>query len=120
MSAEIVGLLALFLIALAFAAAVLAAQRLLAPGNAGDEPRDATPEPSEPADPSPRALGRPVVRFYLAALFFLVAQVAVALLYPWAAHVGALGRQGVAAIVLFSLPMIVGFAYGWTKGALDW
>ena len=59
-------------------------------------------------------------RFFLAAMFFALIDLAVLLLYPWAALLRELPSEGVVSAGVFALPVAVGVLYGWRKGALRW
>ena len=60
------------------------------------------------------------VRFYLVALLFIIFDLEVAFLFPWAISLGAIGRFGFWSMVLFLGILTVGFVYEWRKGALEW
>jgi NADH-quinone oxidoreductase subunit A len=62
------------------------------------------------------------VRYYLVAILFILFDLEVAFLFPWAAALGSLGRwsAGFWAMMLFLAILTVGFIYEWKKGALDW
>ena len=60
------------------------------------------------------------VRFYLVALLFLVFDLEVAFLFPWAVSLETTGWTGWIAMMVFLVILTVGFAYEWKKGALDW
>jgi NADH-quinone oxidoreductase subunit A len=62
------------------------------------------------------------VRYYLVAILFILFDLEVAFIFPWAAALGALGRwsAGFWAMMLFLAILTVGFLYEWKKGALDW
>ena len=60
------------------------------------------------------------VGYYLFGLIFLVFDVEAAFLFPWAVTVREVGLKGLAEVVLFLLILIVGLAYAWRKGALEW
>lgn len=60
------------------------------------------------------------VRFYLVALLFLVFDLEVAFLFPWAVSLEYIGWTGWIAMMIFLAILTVGFAYEWKKGALDW
>jgi len=62
------------------------------------------------------------VRYYLVAILFILFDLEVAFLFPWAAAVGSLGAwsAGFWAMMLFLAILAVGFVYEWKKGALDW
>jgi len=66
------------------------------------------------------ARGRFDVRFYLVAMLFIVFDLEVAFLFPWAVALGALGWPGVASMLLFLGVLTVGFLYEWKSGALEW
>ena len=60
------------------------------------------------------------VRFYLVSLLFIIFDLEVAFLFPWAVSLGAIGAFGFWSMVAFLAILTVGFAYEWKKGALEW
>ena len=60
------------------------------------------------------------VRFYLAAILFIIFVLAVAFLFPWAAAFGDLGLFGYFSVMVFLAVLTIGFIYQWKKGALEW
>lgn len=70
--------------------------------------------------PSGSAWGRFSVRFYLTALLFLVFDVEVIFLYPWAVELRRLGMFGFVEAFIFIAILFVGLIYAWERGALDW
>ena len=66
------------------------------------------------------AWGRFSVRFYLTALLFLVFDVEVVFLYPWAAELRMLGMFGFVEALVYIGILTVGLIYAWQRGALDW
>ena len=60
------------------------------------------------------------VGYYLFAVLFLMFEVETVFLFPWAAVVGRIGMQGLLSIVFFIAVLILGLAYAWRKGALEW
>ncbi len=60
------------------------------------------------------------VRFYLVAILFIIFDLEVAFLFPWAVSLGAIGMFGFWSMVVFLGVLTVGFIYEWKKGALDW
>ena len=60
------------------------------------------------------------VGYYLFAILFLMFDVEAVFLFPWAAVVGRIGMQGLLSIVFFIVVLILGLAYAWRKGALEW
>src|SRR5262245_55415610 len=60
------------------------------------------------------------VRFYLVSLLFIIFDLEVAFLFPWAISLGDIGVFGFWSMVIFLGVLTVGFIYEWKKGALDW
>ena len=60
------------------------------------------------------------VRYYLVAILFIVFDLEIAFLVPWAVALDAVGMVGLAAMGVFLLVLVVGFVYEWRKGALEW
>ena len=60
------------------------------------------------------------VRFYLVAILFIIFDLEVAFLFPWAAALGDIGMLGFWSMVVFLGILTVGFIYEWKKGALEW
>ena len=60
------------------------------------------------------------VRFYLVAILFIIFDLEVAFLFPWAISLGTIGVFGFWSMVAFLGVLTVGFIYEWRKGALDW
>jgi NADH-quinone oxidoreductase subunit A len=63
---------------------------------------------------------RQSVKFYLVAMIFLLFDIEVAFLYPWAMALRDLGWTGFTQVVLFMALLLAGYTYVWRKGALDW
>ena len=87
-------------------------------------PRKPTPEKAAPYECGMPAVGdareRQSVKFYLVAMIFLLFDIEVAFLYPWAMALRDLGWSGFVQVVLFMLLLLAGYVYVWRKGALDW
>ena len=60
------------------------------------------------------------VRFYLVAILFIIFDLEVAFLFPWAVSLGNIGLLGFWSMMFFLFILTVGFIYEWKKGALDW
>ena len=60
------------------------------------------------------------VRYYLVAILFIVFDLEIAFLFPWAVALDSIGVVGLAAMGVFLLVLVVGFVYEWKKGALEW
>jgi len=87
-------------------------------------PRKPTPEKEAPYEcgmpPVGDARERQSVKFYLVAMIFLLFDIEVAFLYPWAMALRELGWTGFVQVVLFMTLLLAGYVYVWRKGALDW
>ena len=87
-------------------------------------PRKPTPEKEAPYEcgmpPVGDARERQSVKFYLVAMIFLLFDIEVAFLYPWAMALRELGWSGFVQVVLFMALLLAGYVYVWRKGALDW
>jgi NADH-quinone oxidoreductase subunit A len=66
------------------------------------------------------ARGRFDVRFYLVAILFIIFDLEVAFLFPWAVSLGNVGLFGFWSMIFFLAVLTVGFVYEWKKGALEW
>ena len=60
------------------------------------------------------------VRYYLVAILFILFDLEIAFLFPWAAALKEIGTTGFMAMMIFLGILVVGFIYEWKKGALDW
>ena len=87
-------------------------------------PKNPTPEKMAPYECGMPAVGdareRQSVKFYLVAMIFLLFDIEVAFLYPWAMALRDLGWTGFVQVLLFMALLLAGYIYVWRKGALDW
>jgi NADH-quinone oxidoreductase subunit A len=87
-------------------------------------PRKPSPEKLAPYEcgmpPVGDARERQSVKFYLVAMIFLLFDIEVAFIYPWAMALRDLGWGGFMQVVLFMSLLLAGYVYVWRKGALDW
>ena len=60
------------------------------------------------------------VRYYLVAILFILFDLEIAFLFPWAVVLKEIGLAGFLAMMLFLFVLVVGFVYEWVKGALEW
>ncbi len=60
------------------------------------------------------------IRFYLVAILFIIFDLEIAFLFPWAVSLGKLGILGFISMMIFLFILTVGFIYEWKKGVLDW
>ena len=60
------------------------------------------------------------VRYYLVAILFILFDLEIAFLFPWAVSLDAIGFFGFVSMMVFLTILVVGFVYEWMKGALNW
>ena len=86
--------------------------------------KNPTPEKLAPfecgKEPFSLPMGKMAVSFYLTAILFILFDVEVIFLYPWAVVYRELGMLGFAEICVFMGVLMVGFVYAWANGALEW
>ena len=71
-------------------------------------------------EPFEDARSRFDVRFYLVAILFIIFDLEVAFLFPWAVSLGQIGLLGFWSMMIFLAVLTIGFVYEWRKGALEW
>ncbi len=118
MAAQYLPVLVTFAIAAVVIGVLLGANALLSPR----QPNPVKDEPFECGNPpSGSVLGRRVpVRFYLTAILFIVFDVEVVFMYPWAALARQLGPTGLGEMLVFVLVLALGLVYAWRRRALEW
>ena len=112
-----VYVLAFFVVGATFVAALLTVARFIAPRKATAE-KLRTYESGE--EPIGQAWGRYPTHFYVFALLFVVFDVEVIFLFPWAVLFRQLGIGGLVEMVIFIAVLAVGLYYAWKKDALNW
>jgi NADH-quinone oxidoreductase subunit A len=60
------------------------------------------------------------VRYYLVAILFILFDLEIAFLFPWAVTLGEIGTFGFVSMMIFLAILVIGFVYEWKKGALEW
>ncbi len=112
-----ISILLYFALAFGFGAFTVFISQLLGP-------RVSTPEKSAPYEcgvpPVGDARERQSVKFYLVAMVFLLFDIEVAFLYPWAMALRDLGWTGFVQVLTFMAILAAGYIYIWRKGVLDW
>ena len=111
-------ILILFALALAFVFGSILASTLLGPKQRRTDAKIAPYECG--IVPEDGATERFPVRFYLVAMIFIIFDIEVIFLYPWAVLFGQLGTFGLVEMVLFSVSVLVAFVFLISNGALDW
>ena len=91
--------------------------RILGPSSHSDVKGEAFECGNEPAG---TGWGRYSIKFYLVAILFIVFDVEVVFMYPWAVVYRELGLFGFVAMTAFIGVLAIGYAYAWRKGALSW
>ncbi|HEX6149997.1 NADH-quinone oxidoreductase subunit A [Nocardioides sp.] len=73
-------------------------------------------------EPTPHAIGggRFPVKYYITAMLFIVFDIEIIFLYPWAVHFDAMQLFGLVEMVLFIATVFIAYAYVWRRGGLDW
>ena len=71
-------------------------------------------------EPFEDSRGRFDVRYYLVAILFIIFDLEVAFLFPWAMSLGNIGLFGFWSMMIFLAILTIGFVYEWRKGALEW
>jgi NADH-quinone oxidoreductase subunit A len=73
-------------------------------------------------EPTPQPIGRGKfpVKYYLTAMLFIIFDIEIVFLYPWAVHFDQLALFGLVEMVLFIITLLVVYAYVWRRRGLDW
>ena len=110
-------ILCMIVLVVLFASLSFVASKLLGP----KRPTSAKQAPYEcgivPSADPPERFG---VGFYLVAMLFIIFDIEIVFLYPWAVQFDALGIFGLVEMVLFILTLLVVYAYVWRRGGLEW
>jgi NADH-quinone oxidoreductase subunit A len=117
MLAEYFPILLFILVGVAFGVAPMVLGKLLAPSRPDPEklsPYECGFEPFEDARM------KFDVRYYLVAILFILFDLEIAFLFPWAAVINDIGFAGFISMMVFLAILTVGFIYEWMKGALEW
>ena len=117
-TSEYIGLLVTFIIAAAIAGLIIFLNAILGPKKKGSAVK------SEPFEcgmaPLATPTGRFSVKFYLIAMLFILFDVEIVWLFPWAVILRTLRWPGVIEMFSFLFILALGFIYAWKKGALEW
>ncbi len=110
-------ILIFMLVALVFGAVLLALGGLLGPRNPDSEKLSPYECGFEAFEDSRMKFD---VRYYLVAILFIIFDLEIAFLFPWAVAIEEVGLFGFLSMMLFLGILVVGFIYEWKKGALEW
>ena len=105
------------IIALGLSVAFIVANFVFSPRNPDPEKLSAYECGFEPFEDSRMEFD---VRFYLVAILFIIFDLEIAFLFPWAISLGKIGLFGFFSMMIFLFILTIGFIYEWKKGALDW
>lgn len=87
-------------------------------------PKRSSPTKMAPWEAGSESVGsarqRFAIKFYVVGLLFIIFDVEMVFMYPWAVNFLGLGWYGYWVMGIFALPIVVGLAYEWKKGALEW
>lgn len=111
--------LALAALAFLFAAGSVAISTLTGPARFNRAKLDSYECGIEPT-PQPVGGGRFPVKYYITAMLFIVFDIEIIFLYPWAVHFDAMRLFGLVEMVLFIVTVFVAYTYVWRRGGLDW
>src|SRR5215470_6584710 len=114
-----VPILALLALAAAFALGSVGISQVVGPKRANRAKLEAYECGIEPS-PEPIGGGRFPIRFFIVAMLFIVFDIEIIFLYPWAVTFNALGLFGFVEMVLFIAAVLVAYAYVWRRGGLEW
>ena len=114
---EYLPILIFLALALLFASVMLSAGFVFGGSNPDDEKNSPYECGFEPIEDSRMKFD---VRFYLVAILFIIFDLEIAFLFPWAVVLDHIGLEGYLAMAIFIFILLVGFIYEWKKGALEW
>ena len=107
----------LFILAAAVAALMIGIGVIFGPRRKSFRKQSPYESGMQPIGPGTRRMN---VRYYLVAVLFILFDVELVFLYPWAVVYRALGGSGLVEMVIFLAVLMAGFFYAWDNGALDW
>jgi len=114
-----VPILVLAVLAFGFAAVSVNAGSILGPKRWNKAKLEAYECGIEPT-PLPLGGGKIPVKYYLTAMLFIVFDIEIVFLYPWAVSFNQLGTFGLIEMVAFVLTVLIAYAYVWRRGGLEW
>ena len=117
MLAEYLPVLLFLLVSIIFSLGVLSLSFLVSPKKPNNEKLSPYECGFEPFDDAGTKFD---IRFYLVALLFIIFDLEVAFLFPWAISLKNIGLFGYTSMMIFLIILTIGFIYEWKKGALEW
>ena len=113
------GIVIMLVIASGFVGLTIITSMLVGPGRYNRAKYDSYECGIEPT-PQPVGGGRFPVKYYITAMLFIVFDIEIVFLYPWAVHNEALGVFGLVEMVVFIVTVFIAYAYVWRRGGLEW
>ena len=117
MLSEYLPILLFLIIAIIFSIGALSLSFIVSPKKPSDEKLSPYECGFEPFDDARTKFD---IRFYLVALLFIIFDLEVTFLFPWAISLKDIGIFGYASMMIFLIILTIGFIYEWKKGALEW
>ena len=117
MLAEYLPVLLFLLVSIIFSLGVLSLSFIVSPKKPNNEKLSPYECGFEPFDDARTKFD---IRFYLVALLFIIFDLEVAFLFPWAISLKNIGLFGYTSMMIFLIILTIGFIYEWKKGALEW
>ena len=114
-----VPIIGLMILAAAFAVGSVAASSIIGPKRYNRAKLDSYECGIQPT-PQPVGGGKFPVKYYITAMLFIIFDIEIVFLYPWAVHFDALGIFGLVEMVIFPVTVFVAYAYVWKRGGLEW
>jgi NADH-quinone oxidoreductase subunit A len=114
-----IPILVLAVLALGFAVVSVTAGTIMGPKRWNKAKLDAYECGIEPT-PVPLDGGKIPVKYYLTAMLFIVFDIEIVFLYPWAVTFGKLGAFGLVEMFAFVITVLIAYAYVWRRGGLEW
>jgi NADH-quinone oxidoreductase subunit A len=114
-----IPILVLFVLAAGFAAFSVTMGSIAGPKRWNKAKLEAYECGIEPT-PIPLGGGKVPVKYYLTAMLFIVFDIEIVFLYPWAVAFGKLGTFGLVEMVAFVITVLIAYAYVWRRGGLEW
>ena len=113
------GIVIMLAIASAFVGLTILTSVIVGPGRYNRAKYDSYECGIQPT-PQPLGGGRFPVKYFITAMLFIVFDIEIIFLYPWAVHFDAMRLFGLVEMVLFIATVFVAYAYVWRRGGLDW
>ena len=114
-----IGIVILLAIASGFVALTIVTSMLVGPGRYNRAKYDSYECGIEPT-PQPVGGGRFPVKYYITAMLFIVFDIEIIFIYPWAVHFDSMKYFGLVEMVIFIATVFVAYVYVWRRGGLDW